>query len=327
MSAAPTITIDSRIDGDAPSTIAKDVRAGLGHGPPYTLQPKYFYDERGSELFDQITELAEYYPTRAERAILNRHAPAIVERTATRELVELGSGSASKTRALLYAMAGAGRLERYVPVDVSRVPVERCAEELTELYPGLEVHGLIGDFESDLRHLPEGERRLVAFLGGTIGNFDPPARASFLATLRSVLGPTDWLVLGTDLVKDPAVMQRAYDDASGVTAAFNLNVLQVLNRSLDGDFNSSAWEHVARWNADESCIEMRLRAVEDQRVSLPGASLSVDFRAGDEIRTEISSKFTRERIADELAAADMRLVELFTDPDELFALSLAAPGR
>ena len=325
--AAPTITIDSRVSGESPSTIAEDVRAGLGHGPPYRLAPKYFYDERGSELFDQITELPEYYPTRAERAILNRHAPAIVERTGARELVELGSGSASKTRALLYAMAGAGTLHRYVPVDVSRVPVERCAEELTELYPGLEVHGLIGDFERDLVHLPDGDRRLVAFLGGTIGNFDPEHRASFLATLRSLLGPTDWLVIGTDLVKDAGVLQRAYDDSAGVTAAFNLNLLAVLNRELDGDFDVAAWEHVARWNAEESWIEMRLRAVRDQRVSLPGASLDLSFAAGDEIRTEISSKFTRERIESELAAADMRLVELFTDPHELFALSLAAPGR
>ena len=327
MFAAPTITIDSRIDGDSPSTIADDVRAGLGHGPPYRLAPKYFYDERGSELFDRITELPEYYPTRAERAILNRHAPAIVGRTRARELVELGSGSASKTRALLYAMAGAGQLGRYVPVDVSRVPVERCAEELTELYPGLEVHGLIGDFERDLVHLPTGERRLFAFLGGTIGNFDPAARASFLRTVRALMGPTDWLVIGTDLVKDPAVLQRAYDDSAGVTAAFNLNVLSVLNRELDGDFDAAAWEHVARWNAEESWIEMRLRALRDQQVSLPGASLSLHFAAGDEIRTEISAKFTPARIEAELGAADMRLVELFTDPDELFALSLAAPGR
>ncbi len=327
MFAAPTITIDSRIDGESPSTIADDVTAGLGHGPPYTLAPKYFYDERGSELFDQITELPEYYPTRAERAILNRHAPAIVERTGAHELVELGSGSASKTRALLYAMAGAGQLDRYVPVDVSRVPVERCADELTELYPGLEVHGLIGDFERDLVHLPGGDRRLFAFLGGTIGNFNPEHRASFLRTLRGLLGPTDWLVVGTDLVKDTGVLQRAYDDAAGVTAQFNLNVLSVLNRELDGDFDVSGWEHVARWNDDESCIEMRLRSLRDQTVTLPGASLSVRFVAGDEIRTEISSKFTRDRIERELAAADMRLVELFTDPDELFALSLAAPGR
>jgi L-histidine Nalpha-methyltransferase len=323
--AAPTITIDSRLTGDALASLPADVREGLGHGPPYTLAPKYFYDERGSELFDQITELPEYYPTRAERAILNRYAPAIVERTGARELVELGSGSASKTRALLYAMAGADTLERYVPVDVSRVPVERCAEELTDLYPGLAVHGLIGDFERDLVHLPAGERRLFAFLGGTIGNFDPPARARFLATLRSLLGPTDRLVVGTDLVKDPDVLVRAYDDSAGVTAAFNLNVLRVLNRDLDADIDVSAWEHLALWNSDESWIEMRLRALRDQRVALPGAGLVVNFAAGDEIRTEISAKFTHERIEHELEAAGLRLEELFTDPDGLFALSLAAP--
>jgi L-histidine N-alpha-methyltransferase len=327
MFAAPTITIDSRLSGDALASLPEDVRSGLGGGPPYTLAPKYFYDERGSELFDQITELPEYYPTRAERAILNRHAPEIVSRTGTHELVELGSGSASKTRALLYAMAGAGTLDRYVPVDVSRVPVERCSDELTELYPGLEVHGLIGDFERDLVHLPGGERRLFAFLGGTIGNFDPAARTRFLRTLRSLLGPSDWLVLGTDLVKDPEVLVRAYDDAAGVTAAFNVNVLRVLNRELDGDFDVDGWRHAARWNAGESWIEMRLRALRDQRVVLPGADLTVQFAAGDEIRTEISAKFTRERIERELAAADMRLDELFTDPDGLFALSLAAPGR
>ena len=326
MFAAPTITIESHLDGDALASLPGDVRAGLGSGPPYTLAPKYFYDERGSELFDQITELPEYYPTRAERAILNRHAPAIVARTGARELVELGSGSASKTRALLYAMAGAGMLERYVPVDVSRVPVERCAEELTELYPGLEVHGLIGDFERDLVHLPGGERRLFAFLGGTIGNFDPPARHRFLTTLRSLMGPTDRLVVGTDLVKDPAVLVRAYDDSAGVTAAFDLNVLSVLNRELEADFDVAAWQHLARWNAGEEWIEMRLRALRDQRVAIPGAGLVVDFAAGDEIRTEISSKFTRPRIESELEAAGLRLVELFTDPDDLFALSLAAPG-
>lgn len=323
---APTITIDSRLSGDALATIADDVRAGLGHGPPYTLAPKYFYDERGSDLFDQITELPEYYPTRAERAILNRYSPAIVERTGARELVELGSGSASKTRALLYAMAGAGTLDRYVPVDVSRVPVERCAEELTELYPGLEVHGLIGDFERDLVHLPAGDRRLIAFLGGTVGNFEPEPRGRFLTTLRSLLGPDDRLLIGTDLVKDPEVLVRAYDDSAGVTAAFNLNVLNVLNRALAGDFDTSGWEHVARWNDAESRIEMRLRATGAQRVQLPGAGLDLTFAAGDEIRTEVSSKFTRERIADELAAAGMRLDEVYTDADGLFALSLAAPG-
>jgi L-histidine N-alpha-methyltransferase len=326
VSTAPSIEIDSRLDGDALATIADDVRAGLGAGPPYTLPPKYFYDERGSELFDQITELDEYYPTRAERAILNRHAPAIMQLTNARELVELGSGSASKTHALLYAMAGAGALDRYLPVDCSRAPVERCAEELTEVYPGLEVHGLIGDFERDLVHLPPPrDRRLVAFLGGTIGNFDPGERARMLRAIRAMLRRDDRLLLGTDLVKDAAVLERAYDDSRGVTAAFNLNVLTVLNRELDANFDLDEWRHVARWNAEEQWVEMRLRAVRDQRVELPGAEIAVDFRAGDEIRTEISAKFTPERIMRELAEADLRVELLVTDPDGLFALSLAAP--
>jgi L-histidine N-alpha-methyltransferase len=300
------------------------VRAGLG-SKPYELAPKYFYDERGSELFDAICEVPEYYPTRTERAILNRHSPAIVELTRARELVELGSGSASKTRALLYAMAGAGTLERYVPVDVSPVPVEQCAEELTELYPGLDVHGLVGDFERDLIHLPRGERRLFAMLGGTIGNFHPGPRAAFLAAISERLGASDWLLLGTDLVKDPAVLEAAYDDAAGVTAEFNLNVLHVLNRELDADFDPARWQHVAHWDADEERIEMLLRATRDQHVSVPGAQLELDFAAGEAIRTEVSSKFTRARIERELTAAGLRLEALYTDPDELFAVSLAAP--
>ncbi|MEA2444822.1 MAG: L-histidine Nalpha-methyltransferase [Thermoleophilales bacterium] len=326
MSTAPSIEIDSRLDGDALATIADDVRAGLGAGPPHTLPPKYFYDERGSELFEQITELDDYYPTRAERAILNRHAPAIMQLANARELVELGSGSASKTHALLYAMAGAGALDRYLPVDCSRAPIERCAEELTEAYPGLEVHGLIGDFERDLVHLPPPrDRRLVAFLGGTIGNFEPGERARMLRAIRAMLRRDDRLLLGTDLVKDAAVLERAYDDSRGVTAAFNLNVLTVLNRELDANFDLDAWRHVARWNAEEQWIEMRLRAVRHQRVELPGAEIAVDFRAGDEIRTEISAKFTHERIMRELADAGLRVELLVTDPDGLFALSLAAP--
>jgi L-histidine N-alpha-methyltransferase len=211
-------------------------------------------------------------------------------------------------------------------VDCSRAPIERCAEELTEAYPGLEVHGLIGDFERDLVHLPPPrDRRLVAFLGGTIGNFEPGERARMLRAIRAMLRRDDRLLLGTDLVKDAAVLERAYDDSRGVTAAFNLNVLTVLNRELDANFDLDAWRHVARWNAEEQWIEMRLRAVRHQRVELPGAEIAVDFRAGDEIRTEISAKFTHERIMRELADAGLRVELLVTDPDGLFALSLAAP--
>jgi L-histidine Nalpha-methyltransferase len=322
--AAPTITIDSRVSGESPSTIGDDVRAGLSHGPPYRLAPKYFYDERGSELFDQITELPEYYPTRAERAILNRHAPAIVERTGARELVELGSGSASKTRVLLDAMAAAGTLERYVPVDVSGTTVHAVAEALVQEYPGMSVHGVVGDFERHLSHLPSAAGpRLVAFLGGTLGNFPPGSRRRFLRGLRNVLGSDGYLLLGTDLVKDPRVIEAAYDDSAGVTAQFNLNVLHVLNRELDANFDVDAFEHVAFFDRQREWIEMRLRATDVQDVHIGGLDLDIHFAAREELRTEISAKFTRERLSGDLQAAGLELVELYTDPEELFAVSLS----
>jgi L-histidine N-alpha-methyltransferase len=327
---APAITlddrvvIDDRLDGGTPVDIADEVRDGLTR-PLKELPPKLFYDERGSELFDRITELPEYYPTRCEREILNRRSPEIVAATGARELVELGSGSASKTRALLHAMAGAGTLRRYVPVDVSAAPVERSAAELCELFPGLLVHGLIGDFHTDLVHLPEGDRRLVAFLGGTIGNFFPDERVRFLKKLRERMGQNDRLLLGTDLVKDVAELEAAYDDSAGVTAEFNRNMLHVLNRELDADFPVERFEHVAVFDADESRIEMRLRSLDERVVHVRGAAIDVPFAAGEEIRTEISTKFTRGRVADELAAAGMRLDSFWTDDGGRFALSLASP--
>ena len=220
---------------DVRDTLADDVRDGLTRSLK-ELPPKYFYDERGSLLFDQITSLPEYYPTRCERSILNRHAPAIVERTGAEELVELGSGTASKTRALLYAMAGAGSLRRYVPFDVDESVVRACALELVELYPGLRVHGVVGDFSRDLEQVPDGRRRLFAFLGGTIGNLYPVERARFLARIRNLMGPEDRLVIGTDLVKDRAILEAAYNDGAGVTAEFNRNVLRVINAGLEADF-------------------------------------------------------------------------------------------
>jgi L-histidine Nalpha-methyltransferase len=318
---APDVTIERF---EVLHTLADDVRAGLAR-EPRELPPKYFYDARGSELFDEITMLPEYYPTRCERAILNRHAPEIV--AGAEELVELGSGTASKTRALLYAMAGAGTLRRYVPFDVDESVVEASAAELVELYPGLAVHGVVGDFGRDLAHVPPGERRLFAFLGGTIGNLHPPQRAAFLVRLRGVMGTGDRLVLGTDLVKDPAVLVAAYDDAQGVSAEFNRNVLRVLNAELDADFDIDAWEHVARFDAEASRIEMVLRAVRDQAVSIPGASLELEFAAGDEIRTEISTKFTPERVERELGGAGLALDEFLTDDEGLFGLALASAGR
>ena len=307
-------------------TLVDDVRVGLARSLK-ELPPKYFYDERGSVLFDRITSLPEYYPTRCERSILNRHAPAIVERSRAEELVELGSGTASKTRALLYAMAGAGSLRRYVPFDVDESVVRSCAIELVELYPGLRVHGVVGDFGRDLDRVPDGSRRLFAFLGGTIGNLYPGERAAFLAHLRAAMGPDDRLVIGTDLVKDRAVLEAAYNDSAGVTAEFNRNVLRVINAGLEADFDPEAFEHVAFFDEASSWIEMRLRANGAQRVRIDGADLEVTFADGEEIRTEISAKFTRTAVERELHTAGLRLDDFFTDGAGLFGLAFASPTR
>ena len=323
MSAGATIQIENCLEGGAPDTLAADVRAGLS-AERKRLAPKYFYDARGSELFDRLTSVPEYYPTRCERAILNRRAPDLVE--GMRELVELGSGTASKTRALLYAMAAAGTLDRYVPFDVDESVVMASAEELAELYPGLAVHGVVGDFESHLGAIPEGERRLFAFLGGTVGNLEPEQRARFLAHVRELMGPGDRLILGTDLVKDTPMLEAAYDDAEGVTAQFNLNVLRVLNSQLGADFDLAAFEHVAVFVDEHERIEMRLRSRFDQTVSIPGAGITVDFAEGEEMLTEISCKFTPQRVAQELTAAGLELAELITDEQGLFAVSVASPA-
>jgi L-histidine Nalpha-methyltransferase len=305
-------------------SLAEDVREGLTR-PLKELPPKYFYDERGSVLFDQITSLPEYYPTRCERQILNRYAPSIVERSGAEELVELGSGTASKTRALLYAMAGKGSLRRYVPFDVDESVLRACALELTELYPGLRVHGVVGDFGRDLGRIPDGRRRLFAFLGGTIGNLYPDQRARFMERMRETMGPDDRLVIGTDLVKDCAVLEAAYNDSAGLTAEFNRNVLRVINAGLEADFEPEAFEHVAFFNEADSWIEMRLRANGAQRVRIDGADLEVTFADGEEVRTEISAKFTREAVERELHAAGLHLDDFFTDGARLFGLAFASP--
>jgi L-histidine Nalpha-methyltransferase len=305
-------------------TMLEDVRDGLTRSLK-ELPPKYFYDERGSALFDQITTLPEYYPTRCERTILNRHAPAIVESSDAQELVELGSGTASKTRALLYAMAGNGSLRRYVPFDFDPSVVENCAAELTELYPGLEVHGVVGDFGRDLGCIPDGQRRLFAFLGGTIGNLLPDERATFLAGVRDQMDDADRLLIGTDLIKDRRLLEAAYNDSAGVTAEFNRNVLRVINAGLDADFDPEAFEHVAFFDEANSWIEMRLRANGAQRVQIVGADLELTFADGEEIRTEISAKFTREAVERELKAAGLQLEEFFTDGSLLFGVAFAKP--
>jgi L-histidine N-alpha-methyltransferase len=318
-----TIRIDSHLDGSQERSLAEDVLDGLTR-PFKELPPKHFYDARGAELFDQICDLPEYYPTRAERAILEQTAIELAALTGAVELVELGSGTAAKTRVLLDALQAAGTLQRYVPVDVTESMVRDCAETLTEEYPGLRVHGVIGDFERHLDGVPEAiGPRIVAFLGGTVGNFQPGSRRRFLRSIGRLLGPDDHLLMGTDLVKDPGVLEAAYDDEQGVTAEFNLNVLRVLNRELDADFDPEDFDHIALFDTEHEWIEMRLRSRREHTTLVRALDLPVHFDAGEEVRTEISAKFTPERLQGDLSAAGLELVHWFTDPDELFALTLS----
>jgi L-histidine N-alpha-methyltransferase len=320
------ITIVSRLGADE-RTLAFDVLDGLTR-PFKEIPPKHFYDTEGSRLFDEITRLPEYYPTRAERAILTARSADVVRDTGAGELVELGSGVPTKTLLLLDAMRDAGTLDRYVPFDVSEAVLRESAEHLVERYPGIRVYGVVGDFERHLDALPPAEGpRIIAFLGGTIGNFLPGSRRRFLRSLRRALRPEDALLLGTDLVKDPAVLEAAYNDAAGVTAAFNRNLLAVINRELDADFDLAAFEHVAFYDREQEWIEMRLRALRPQVVEIRKLGITVHFANREEMRTEISAKFTRERVEADLAAAGLRLAEFMTDPDGLFALSVAAPAR
>jgi L-histidine N-alpha-methyltransferase len=303
-------------------TLSSDVRAGLSASPK-TLPPKWFYDARGSDLFEKITELPEYYPTRAEREILTARAGEIASVTRARTLVELGSGSSEKTRLLLDALRGSSSLRQFVPLDVSDTALRAAASALAVDYPGLLVHGVVGDFSEHLALLPGESPRLVAFLGGTIGNLVPEERAKFLAGLRDVLQPGEWLLLGTDLVKDPGVLVPAYDDAAGVTAEFNKNVLHVLNRELQADFEVESFDHVAVWDAEREWIEMRLRATRAMRVRIPALSMEVDFADGEELRTEVSSKFRPDGMTAELADAGFTTHAWWTDADERFAVSLS----
>ncbi len=319
------VTIDAVLDRAEERRLADDVLDGLTR-PFKELPPKHFYDTRGSELFEQICELPEYYPTRTELRILSDEADEIVAHTGAGELVELGPGSTTKARVLLDAMERAGTLSRYVPVDVSASLLEESAHLLVDDYHGLEVHGVIGDFERHLDRVPEtnGAPRLVALLGGTIGNFPPGTRRGLLRKIGALLGPEDHFLLGTDLVKDAAVIEAAYDDADGITAEFNRNVLHVINRELQANFPVEQFEHVAFFDPDHEWIEMRLRAREACVVDIEDVGLTVEFAPGEELRTEISAKFTRERLATDFAAAGLGLDRWYTDGDELFALSLAA---
>jgi L-histidine N-alpha-methyltransferase len=321
-----TIRITSCLSAADERCLAEDVLDGLTR-PFKELPPKHFYDARGSKLFDQICGLPEYYPTRTERQILERHASEIVRATGAGELVELGSGSAEKARILLDAMAEAGTLHRYIPLDVSEQALQQAAEELVAEYDGLVVDGVVADFERHLDRIParEGKTRLVALLGGTIGNFPPGTRRRLLRAIGGLLESGDRLLLGTDLVKDPEVLEAAYDDPDGVTAEFNRNVLRVINRELDADFVSDAFDHIAFYDRDREWVEMRLRARRPQSVLIAALGLRVSFATGEELRTEISAKFSRARIEADFAAAGLTLENWYTDAEELFAVSLASP--
>jgi L-histidine N-alpha-methyltransferase len=321
------ILIDRTTEEAARGTLGFDVLDGLTR-PFKELPPKYFYDDYGSELFERICELPEYYPTRTERWILDAHATEIAHLTRAEDVVELGAGHATKTRVLLDALTRETWLRRYMPVDVSPATVETCVAELAGEYPGLRLHGLVGDFEWHLDALPEADGpRLIAFLGGTLGNFLPGSRRRFLGEIRRRLPDDGFLLLGTDLVKDRSILLRAYDDSAGMTAEFNRNILRVVNRELGANFDLTAFEHVALYDEEREWIEMRLRSRVEQLVEIPTLGLSVTFAEGEEIRTEISAKFTRERLNADLAAAGLRQAGWYADPGANFAVSPSRPIR
>jgi L-histidine N-alpha-methyltransferase len=318
---APTVVVllDVARDGEL---VTEQIRHGLGE-QPRCLLPKWLYDERGAQLFDQITRLAEYYPTERERSILIEHAREIVELSGATTVVELGSGTSDKTRTLLDAFAETGQLERFVPVDVSEETLRHAAQQLAAAYPGVAVDAVVADFTQHLGELDRHRRRMVVFLGGTIGNLDTDERASFFRDLAGSLEPGDSLLLGTDLVKDIDRLIAAYDDSAGVTEAFIKNSLLVINTEFGGNFDPDAFDYVPLWDAREERMDLRLRARSGQGVRLAGADLSFDLVAGEEIRVEISTKFRIEGIAAELEAAGLRVERTWTDTDGDFAVTLA----
>jgi L-histidine N-alpha-methyltransferase len=307
---------------DRRQALIRDVATGLTRTPK-ELPPKWFYDERGSGLFAEITRLPEYYLTRRERAILAERVHVVAAETRADTLVELGAGTSEKTRFILDALNEASLLRRFVALDVSESTVRESAARIAEEYPGVSVRAVVGDFDRHLDAIPAGGRRLVVFLGSSIGNFLPAERARFLAAIRGVLDEGEALLLGVDLVKEPERLVAAYDDRSGVTADFNRNVLRVLNRELGADFRPECFDHVARWDAAEEWIELALRSRIDQRVSVPAAGITASFARGEELRTEISAKFRQEGVQEELGAAGFDVVRFWTDAQRDFGLALA----
>lgn len=325
----PIAEIDRRIHVDHPleradrDAVLAELRRALT-AEPRRLPSKYFYDDRGSELFERITELPEYYPTRTEAALLAAVADDVVRLTGARELVEIGSGAATKTRILLDAMERAGQLHLYVPMDVSEGTVRRVARELAAVYPTLSVHGVVGDFMSHLGEIPDPDERLVIFLGGTIGNLAPAEARRFLRELGTQMRRGEHLLLGVDRIKERATLEAAYNDSAGVTAEFNHNILPVVNGVTGGDFDPARFRHLARWNEAENRIEMWLRAAEAHRVRLPDLDIEIDLEEGEEILTEISTKYDRELAEGLLADSGFALERWYTDGEEKFALCLAA---
>ncbi len=310
---------------DLAAALREDVRAGLALRPR-RISPKWHYDEAGSRLFEQITRLDEYYPTRRERAILTEAAPAIVRAAGADTLAEIGSGLSEKTRILLDAMAAAGGLRRFIPFDVSEVTLRDAAAAIAVVYPGVAVHGVVGDFEHHLGHLPRGGTRLIAFLGGTIGNLYPEQRALLLRTVAAGMKMADRFLLGADLVKDPRRLVAAYDDAGGVSAAFSTNVLAVLNRELGGDFDLAGFRHDAVWDATNEWVDIGLVALRDQTVHLRALALTAAFAEGEKLHTEISAKFRPEGLAVELRTAGLVCEHVWTDPAGDYSLTLARPA-
>lgn len=318
----PAVEIAVVAQESDPRVERRELRRLLGNRPR-RIPSRYFYDDLGSQIFDEITRLPEYYLTRAESEILQREAAHIAEITGATELVELGSGTSTKTRIVLDAMASHSRLSRYIPFDVSEPVVRTAATRLAAAYPGLSVYGIVGDFTSQLDSIPDGERRLVLLLGSTIGNFDLAEAAQLLRAIADPMRPGDAFLLGADLVKDVSRLEAAYNDSAGVTARFNLNVLEVVNRSFGGDFDPELFEHRALFDTEHEWIEMRLVARREHRVRLADLDLELELEAGEEILTEISSKYRREVIEGLLSACGFSLESWMTDSDELFALALA----